>query len=83
MSVANSRRVRGLFLSIDRNPSSGTDVVRATFSRKGRREENSSVHPFAIRRQCSHAAPIRFSLASGVRNAECADSVTFGSLVRG
>src|ERR1044072_2845594 len=30
-----------------------------------------------IRRQCSHAARIKFSLASGVRNAECADSVTF------
>src|ERR1700687_2092965 len=40
-------------------------------------------HPFTILRQCSHAASIRFSLASGVRNAECADSVTFGSLVRG
>ena len=38
---------------------------------------------FAIRRQCSHAAPIRFSLASGVRNAECADSVTFGNFVSG
>jgi hypothetical protein len=31
--------VRGLGLSIDRNPSSGTDFVRATFSHKGRREE--------------------------------------------
>ena len=38
---------------------------------------------FAIRRQCSHAARIRFSLASGVRNAECADSVTFSSFVSG
>jgi len=37
----------------------------------------------AIRRQCSHAAAIRFSLASGVRKAECADKVTFGSLVSG
>ncbi|MGY3364689.1 hypothetical protein ACVWZL_001814 [Bradyrhizobium sp. GM2.4] len=40
-------------------------------------------YPFTIRRQCSHAAPIRFSLASGVRNAECADNVTFGSFVSG
>jgi protein PhnA len=39
MSEANSRRVRGRGLSIDRNPSSGTDFVRATFSHKGRREE--------------------------------------------
>src|SRR6266436_199127 len=37
MSAANSRRVRGHGLSIDRNPSSGTDFVRAT-SHKGRRE---------------------------------------------
>ena len=28
-------------------------------------------------------APIRFSLASGVRKAECADSVTFGIFVSG
>jgi hypothetical protein len=27
------------FVSADRNPSSGTDCVRATFSHKGRREE--------------------------------------------
>jgi hypothetical protein len=32
-------RVRGPGLSIDLNPSSGTDFVRATFSHKGRREE--------------------------------------------
>ena len=38
---------------------------------------------FAILRQCSHAALIRLTLASGVRNAECADSVTFGSFVSG
>jgi hypothetical protein len=38
MSAANSSRVRGLGRSIDRNPSSGTDFVRATFSHKGRRE---------------------------------------------
>ncbi len=38
---------------------------------------------FAIRRQCSQAARIKFSLASGVRNAECADSVTFSSVVSG
>ena len=37
----------------------------------------------AIRRQCASAAAIKFSLASGVRNAECADSVTFGSFVNG
>ena len=35
---------------------------------------------FAIRRQCTHAAFIKFSLASGVRNAECADSVYVGQL---
>ena len=46
-------------------------------------ERRRVVHPFTILRQCSHAAPIRFSLASGVRKAECADSVTFGSLVSG
>jgi hypothetical protein len=39
--------------------------------------------PFAILRQCCHAASIRFSVASGVRNAEWADSVTFGSFVKG
>src|ERR1700748_3453173 len=39
--------------------------------------------PFTILLQCSHAAWIRFSLASGVRNAECADRVTFGILVSG
>jgi hypothetical protein len=38
---------------------------------------------FTIRRQCSHAARIKFSLASGVRNAECADSVTLSSFVSG
>jgi hypothetical protein len=31
-------RVRGYGLSIERNPSSGTDFVRATFSHKWRRE---------------------------------------------
>jgi hypothetical protein len=39
--------------------------------------------PFTILRQCCHAASIRFSLASGVRNAECADSVTLGNFVSG
>ena len=38
-------------------------------------------YALAIRRQCSHAAWIRFSLAWGVRNAECADSVTLGIFV--
>ncbi len=38
---------------------------------------------FTILRQCSQAARIRFSLASGVRKAECADSVTLGNLVSG
>jgi hypothetical protein len=47
------------------------------------RARRKGAYPFAIRLQCSHAAPIKFSLASGVRNAECADSVTCGSLVRG
>jgi len=37
----------------------------------------------AIARQCASAACSRFSLASGVRNAECADNVTFGSSVSG
>jgi hypothetical protein len=32
--------VRGIFLSMDRNPSSGAHFVRATFSHKGRREED-------------------------------------------
>ena len=45
-----------------------------TLRSAGTRE--SCAYLFAIRRQCSHAAAIRFSLASGVRNAECADSVT-------
>jgi len=69
------------FLSAETDPSSGADYVRATFSHKGRREKRG--YPFTILPQCSHAAPIRFSLASGVRNAECADSVTFGSFVSG
>src|SRR3981189_616407 len=38
---------------------------------------------FTILRQCRHAAPSSFALAPGVRNAECADSVPFGSLGRG
>jgi hypothetical protein len=37
--AAEGCRMRGLFLSIGRLPSSDVDVVRATFSRKGRREE--------------------------------------------
>src|SRR2546422_5048416 len=41
------------------------------------------IYFFTIRRQCSHAARIKFSLASGVRKAEWADSVTFGSFVSG
>jgi hypothetical protein len=40
INSANSRRVRGYGLSIERDPSSGTDCVRATFSHKGRREKN-------------------------------------------
>jgi hypothetical protein len=35
---AKRRRVRGSGPSMNRNPSSGTDFVRATFSHKGRRE---------------------------------------------
>jgi len=54
--------------------------VLLSFSHKGRREE--AALPLTIRRQCSHAARINL-VASGVRNAECADSVTFGSLVSG
>ncbi len=50
---------------------------------RARSDGVATVHPFAILRQCSQAAWIRFSLASGVRNAEWADSVTFGSLVSG
>jgi hypothetical protein len=34
------RRVRGPGLPINRYPSSGTDFVRATFSHRGRREED-------------------------------------------
>src|SRR6478752_6549297 len=41
---AKRRRVRGHGLSIDRNPSSGTDFVRATFSHKERREVKMSSH---------------------------------------
>ena len=52
------------------------------FSPCGTREEKLR-YLFAIRLQCSHAAAIKFSLASGVRNAECADSVTLGSFVNG
>jgi hypothetical protein len=60
-------------------------ALRATFSHKGRRRRETprGYLFFAIRRQCAHAAAIRFSLASGVRNAECADSVTFSSFVSG
>src|SRR6266436_3074704 len=47
------------------------------------RKDGRFYFPFTILRQCCHAASIRFSLASGVRNAECADSVTLGSFVRG
>ena len=55
----------------------------ATFSHKGRRGSKSGYFALAILRQCSHAAAIKFSLASGVRNAECADSVTFDIFVSG
>jgi hypothetical protein len=43
----------------------------------------SVIYAAAILRQCSQAAWIKFSLASGVRNAECADSVTLGNFVSG
>ena len=39
--------------------------------------------PLASTQAMSSARRIRLSLASGVRNAECADSVTFSSRVRG
>ena len=42
INSANSRRVRGYSLSIERNPSSGTDCVRATFSTRGEGKKN---HP--------------------------------------
>jgi hypothetical protein len=49
---------------------------------QGEKEKNGAPYlPFAILLQCCSAASIRFSLASGVRNAECADSVTFGNFV--
>src|SRR5207249_4948071 len=60
-----------------------------TWSRKhpqGEKDKGAKLYlyfPFTIRRQCSHAARIKFSLASGVRKAECADSVTFSSFVKG
>ena len=44
---------------------------------------SSRVQLSAKRRQCPQAAAIKFSLASGVRNAECADSVTLSSFVSG
>src|SRR5207237_8350967 len=58
---------------------------RSTFSHKGRRKRGGrgDYFPFTTLRQCSHAARIKFSLASGVRKAECADSVTFSSFVKG
>gem|GEM_PF-5103745 len=49
---------------------------------RGEGKKERRYFPFAILRQCCHAASIRFSLASGVRNAECAESVTLGSLVK-
>jgi len=59
-------------------------LIQATLSHKGRGEVRAlRLHPLAILRQCSNAAPIRFSLASGVRNAEWADSVTLGNFVSG
>src|SRR5688572_3060746 len=69
-------------VSAERTPHPPT-LRFGTFSHKGRRETGSGYFPFAIRRQCAHAAAIKFSLASGVRNAECADSVTFSSFVSG
>jgi hypothetical protein len=39
MSVAKFETGEGADLTFCRNPSSGTDFVRATFSHKGRREE--------------------------------------------
>ena len=42
MSVAKFEPDEGRGLSVERNPSSGTDFVRATFSRKGRRKIHTS-----------------------------------------
>src|SRR5207237_10488967 len=53
----------------------GAARQRSTFSHKGRREERLR-YPFTTRRQCSHAARIKFSLASGVLKLEWADRVT-------
>src|SRR5450755_4743677 len=48
-------------VSADRDPSSGADFVRATFSHKGRREEKSPHRP-------SIAAVIHFVMTSDARN---------------
>ena len=61
----------------------GADGVGERFCLDGAIVGHCCSYPLTIRRQCSHAAPIRFSLASGVRNAECADSVTLGIFVNG
>jgi hypothetical protein len=57
--------------------------VESAGPRSGAARRDGSVQLLTIRRQCSHAARIKFSLASGVRKAECADSVTFSSFVKG
>jgi hypothetical protein len=43
--IVDARRVRGSGLSPCVDPSSGTDFVRATFSRRGRRERKALVLP--------------------------------------
>ena len=64
----------------DRPSTSAFGEASADMRGEGKRD---GYYPLTIRRQCSHAARIKFSLASGVRNAECADSVTLSSFVSG
>src|ERR1019366_10593307 len=55
--------VRGPGLSISHNPSSGTDFVRATFSHKGRREEEGNSVLVYIIRRIVYVIPIVISVA--------------------
>src|SRR6202000_508911 len=55
--------------------------VTATLPREARGRTGEGGYPAANPLAISSALRIRFSEASGVRNALCADSVTFGSVV--
>jgi len=70
---AKARKRRAHHLTANATPDGGHAALSPPYD----------LYDLTIRRQCSHAAWIKFSLASGVRKAECADRVTLESFVNG